>query len=218
MREILAYIAGLVASDGSLSRKDYRVKIVTSNKQFAGKIKRFIEKLGFNSSIYAYSKGGRRKYEVYTYSKKLWMTLVREFGINPGKKAKSITIPNGLTMEEKKQYIRGLFDGDSTIYVTKVRLKRKDTVYIYYLPRIVYKTQSRMLCRKLREALKELNISTYTYHDLSSNTCAVVIDGFEKIRRFAELIGYAHPCKKRRLEKILSKYSHEKPYYYIHSS
>ena len=216
--ETLAYIAGLVASDGSLSKKDYRVKIVTSNKQFAEKIKQLLEKLGFDSNIYIYDKGSRRKYEVYTYSKKLWIMLVQKFGINPGKKAKNITIPGGLSIEEKKQYVRGLFDGDSTIYVPKVKLRRKGKVYVYDLPRIVYKTQSEMLCKKLKETLEELGISTYTYHDSSSSTCAVVIDGFEKIRKFSESIGYSHPCKKRRLMNILSKYSPEKPYYYIRSS
>ena len=69
-KHYLAYIAGLVASDGTIIQHDYRVKIVTSNKLFANKIKNILEKLGYRARIHSYK--DVKKYEVYVYSKNLF--------------------------------------------------------------------------------------------------------------------------------------------------
>ena len=63
-----AYIAGLVASDGTItvSKRYSRIKIITNDKDFSKKINRILKSLGYNPHIYRYN----NKYEVTVYSKK----------------------------------------------------------------------------------------------------------------------------------------------------
>ena len=212
----LAYIAGLVASDGTLIRHNYKVKITTTNKSFANKIKNMLIKLGYNANVYSYK--DTKKYEAYVYSKELALILIKKYKLKFGKKSKDIEIPSNLNTVELQYYIKGLYDGDSTIYLTKVKLRRRNKNYEYILPRITYKTQSIKLYNQLLSILKEMKLTPYGYYDKYSNTYCINLDGIKNILRFNELIGYIHPCKRRRLKQIIENINHAQTlsqYYYL---
>ena len=205
-KHYLAYIAGLVASDGTLIKCSYKIKITTSNKSFAKKIKAMLRRIGYKAKIYSYR--NTKKYEVYVYSKKLASILIEKYKLKYGKKSKDIEMPLDLDALELLYYIKGLYDGDSSIYLAKVRIKRKNKIYKYLLPRITYKTQSIKLYNQLLSILKEMKLTPYGYYDRYSNAYCINLDGIKNILLFNQLIGYLHPCKRRRLKHIIEKINH----------
>ena len=198
----LAYIAGLVASDGNITciKRTCKIKIVTSSKKFAEMVREIMTKF-CNARIYSTS--NREIYEIYCYSKQLANVLILKYELKYGKKSSNIVLPN-LDERYLTWYVKGLYDGDSWIGEVRIKLKRKLYKYEYVLPRIVYKSKSRILITQLEGFLRRNKITPYTWRD--NEIYALVIDGLKNIKVFNRVIGYMHPDKKRILKYIIKSY------------
>jgi hypothetical protein len=215
MQEQLAYIAGLVASDGTITRnkRTFKIKIVTSNLEFAVKIFGIMRNY-CNAKIR--ENKGRKTYNVYCYSKRLARVLNEEYMIKYGRKASHIRLPRRLPDKLMMLFIRGLFDGDSSVMEVKVRLKRNNREYVYNLPRITFKSKSEKLVSEVHSYLEKKGISTYTWVDKGLHVLA--IDGIRNLRKFHFTIGYMHPDKHSKIMKILFKYRESRLHYYGESA
>ena len=190
----IAYIAGLVASDGHLSTRDYRLKVVTYDKRFA-------EYLTRNTSLFKVYRHGK-VFELYCYNKNLWNTLNKDYRIPCGKKSNTIQPPKELAPTEAVDFLRGLFDGDSSIYIVQVKLRRKQQVYKYLLPRISFKSKSEALTNWAFNQLRKLGLKPYYSNEPTFHR--FFLDGFTNLRKFHEKIGYRHPAKRKKLEGLLN--------------
>lgn len=201
----MPHIAGLVASDGHMSKNSYKIKIVSTNKKFVDAIRQELSNLGFKSGLYK----GKTGYEVYLYNKKLWQILLIQYKIPPGKKAYDLEIPENLSTEAEIEYLRGLLDGDSSIFETTTVLRRPNKVYRYFVPRIEFKSKSRSVIVWSLNILRKYGMKPYIQKD--PNFHRWFLDGCSNIRKF-ENIGFGHPEKQEKMKLILDLY-HNYRYY-----
>ena len=207
----MAYIAGLVASDGNITciKRTCKIKIVTRSYDFAAYIRSVMSNF-CKASIHENRKCNT--YEVYCYSKELATYLVNEFDLKIGAKARDIVFPSKHESEVVISYLRGLYDGDSSITEVPVRLRRSSKIYVYALPRIMYKSKSFKLIRSMLKYLRQIGLRPYSWRD--NDLYVLSLDGIKNIKKFAEIIGYTHPDKHKKLSSILLKYSNSHLLYY----
>ena len=188
-------------------KNSFKISIITANKEFATKLAQILSDLEIKSGIYR----GKTEYEIFVYNKSFWTILSSKYRILPGKKSHKLEHPDNLTKEENTDYLRGLLDGDSSIFETTTKLKRKQRIYTYYILRIEYKSKTKAIIDWSLEFLKEMGINPYIQKDPKSHRW--FLDGAENIRKFSQ-IGFLHPEKQERLKSILTMYK-DKRYYRI---
>lgn len=201
----IEYLAGLIASDGHIAKRDYKIKIISTNFLFVTKIRQMLILNGIKSAIYK----GTTGYEVYMYNKSFWSTLVKEFEIPSGKKAFDLQKPKIKTKKGRTEFLRGLLDGDSSIFETKATLRRKNKVYKYFVPRIEFKSKSKPIVDWSLDLLKELGINPYIQKDPKFHRW--FLDGANNMRKF-DKIGFLHPQKQKKLKQIISSYKNNSYY------
>ncbi len=133
-------------------------------------------------------------YRVVFYSKKLFLFLKDFCGFVPGRKARTVKIPNFLFKDKRflKRVIRGIFDTDGGVFLDR-RVKYKS-----YYPRIIFTTISKSLFDQLNLYLsKEFNL--YTNYNLERNAYVIEIYGKVQLKKWMSLVGFSN---KRHLDKI----------------
>ena len=199
----LAYVAGLVASDGHLTKSGYGVDIATSDEKFARKIHDILSIVSFK--VPKISKK-RTVYVVTVYDRELFKLLTEKFRIPRGKKSDILEPP---TISEEKEivgYIRGFFDGDSSVHRRRMRTK--------YVPRIRAMSQSKKILEWIKECLLKLGIRTGSIfidkpHGFISKKYGVTKVCYRlelygtAVKKFDEKIGYAHPEKIKKMNELL---------------
>ena len=209
--DILSYLAGIIASDGNITciKRTCKIKIITTNKKFAERIARLLEQTNQCRKAKIYHDLKHKRYEVYCYSKKLAEVLLVDYGIRPGKKADKIILPS-LGREQLISYIRGLYDGDSSVTVVRTVMNKREKKYEYLLPRILYKTKSKPLADSLIDFLRTLGFKPRRWRDKEIHVIA--LEGVTEIKRFKEIVGYSHPSKRCKISSILKNYASRKYY------
>jgi len=81
--DLIAYIAGIVASDGHLTKNGYGIAITTANKEFTKHILEKLSLLSIKASLYKKSTA----YVVEFYNKIFFNMLTEKFCIPRGKKS-----------------------------------------------------------------------------------------------------------------------------------
>src|SRR3989344_248055 len=196
----LAYLAGLIASDGHLGKQDYKIQITTTNFSFATAIRQLLANCGTKASIYK----GRRHYEIYTCNKSLWESFVNNFKIPFGKKSYDLQDPKIVLQEDKISFLKGLLDGDSSIFETRTVLRRQKKTYRYFVPRIEYASKSKAVVDWSIELMKELGMKPY--YNKHPKFYKWFLDGAENIRKFENIVGYVHPDKQVKLKQLIDLY------------
>ena len=131
------------------------------------------------------------------YSKKIFKTLTKRFGFIPGKKTKTILIPNEI-LNSSENYIfatiREIFDTDGSIFLDR----RK--IYKNPYPRITLRIASEQLFTQVKTIL-EKHFSVYTLQKSLNEVeyHVIVIYGEKQLEKWMELIGFSNP---RHLNKI----------------
>ena len=141
------YIAGLVAADGYLLRRE--VRIATNDICYARIIMNIINNIGYKPRIAR----GVRVYLIRIYSKEFKEKLQTVYGINEGRKASKITFPRKINDRVKSYFIAGYFDGDGSIGIVKSGVK-KNKWGPYVTPRIVFSSKSQSILLGISEYLQ----------------------------------------------------------------
>lgn len=114
----MAYILGLIASDGSISKKENLIAI-----QLQEEDKKILEQIRNITQVerpleeYIRKETGHKIYSFRNWSSE-WKKDLLHFGIVP-QKTFTLQPPNFLKKEYIIDYIRGYFDGDGSIYFLK---------------------------------------------------------------------------------------------------
>ena len=200
LRSGIAFLAGLVAADGHLEKKD--PYIVISNKEFDF-LNNFIAPLindQINRTPRPYWDKSAKVWKIRVYSRKFWMDLIQNYGIPTGSKATRILPPKQLEPFERIWYIRGWFEGEGWIETMTVRRSSK----IYQYPRIGFKVKNRPIRDWLLAELVLLGIRAKAY-DRRDGTFGLWINGTKPCQAFLESIGFFYPPRNNQLQELIRK-------------
>ena len=134
---------------------------------------------------------------IYFSSKYFTNFLINEIGIASGKKT-SIGIPSIIeSSNEKRLFLRGLFDTDGSIYFCKSYSKRSNLAYnlFHYSPKIKLATISQKLIWQVHKILIELGFSPRIQKPRKQKATeyvvhSVVLDTKGDVRKWIEQIGF----------------------------
>ena len=110
--EKMAYIIGFLAADGNISKQGNRIQSQLSIKD-KSHLEKIQKEIG-GCEVYEYESNGHKCCGWYCISAQIKKDLA-EYGIIPNKTGK-LNIPKKLKKEYWKDFIRGYFDGDGSIY------------------------------------------------------------------------------------------------------
>jgi hypothetical protein len=227
MNNKIAELLGWYFGDGCLSTKGgrnqfsitgdlseelqfYREVIVpTFNQVFKGNIKKEI-------MVREYPSVG--VCGIYISGKDFVQHLVKTFQLKPGKKL-FVNLPNFETIEQKKYFIRGLFDTDGSIYFGRSHFKTKILTFcntFHYKPIIKLATISQNLIYYVYSTLKEMGFSPRLYtprrqRDYENIMYSVVLDLKDDVNRWIDEIGFLNPKHKTKI-KIWKQFNFCPPY------
>ena len=108
----MAYILGFLAADGNVSAKNNRIQSQLSKKDI-NHLKKIRQEIG-GSEVYTYFSNGYECCGWHCFSSQIKKDLAI-YGIIPNKTGKTY-IPKNLEKEYWKDFIRGYFDGDGSIF------------------------------------------------------------------------------------------------------
>ena len=192
-RELIAYLAGIVASDGHLKKNYHCIQIATANREFAKKLQKILSHLT-NKPIKLRRNGC---WVIEVSDTTLYNLLVNSFRIPPGEKSDKLIPPNISIPEEIRAFIKGFCDGDSSIHTRRMRNKK--------VPRIRIMSTSKTILGWIKN--KDDIGCSKPFKDIphgfgTKMNWRIEIYG-NNVRKFGEKIGYLHPEKRRKLEKLL---------------
>jgi len=129
------------------------------------------------------------------YSKGLFLFLVGRFSFPPGKKAKTVLIPNEIIHSNDPRKVsavlRGIFDTDGSVYFDRRQIyKRK-------YPRIDLHLRNMGLIRQISEQLSGMDIP----FSVVEGGYRLQINGISSIKKYISTIGFSNP---RHIKKIKS--------------
>ena len=186
----LSTLAGIVGSDGHLSKKESAIIVVNKDKEFLEKevIPLFKEltnkKIGISKSSSGY---GDYKYLVRVWDKKLQTKLNKVYGIPRGKKS---TIKLSIPEKEMIDFILGWIAGDGSITVDRDR------------PKIEIWSKDIRLIKVFRKFLSKKGIESSIFKT-SNNRFILRISKIDSVKKFSRY-RIPHPAKARKLKCLLA--------------
>ena len=213
--ERLAYFAGLVAGDGDVSRAGWGVSVRFSNGN--AELRRdFIKLAGELFGIEAKESTQEGRTPEVRFHSKVVAHVLEKLGVPLSPRPNRLDVPPRLFNTPKKvlaAYIQGLFDCDGSVV-----LREKGSSYIEF------DTTSEKLAGKLQLALLRFGIVSHLRkRERKGHTNTIrgrkVISKHdrweleiygENVLRFASEIGFKHPGKRERLEKLIETLENSK--------
>jgi len=135
---------------------------------------------------------------IYFFNKNFVSFLRKEFSLKSGKKI-NVGVPTFIKTEnQKKDFLRGLFDTDGSIYFCKSYIKTKKVSWynlFHYKPKIKLATISKKLIDEVKEMLLELGFSPRLYKPRKQKKnenyiYSVVLDTNKDTQKWIEEIGF----------------------------
>ncbi|MFH1237738.1 MAG: LAGLIDADG family homing endonuclease [Candidatus Aenigmatarchaeota archaeon] len=190
----LAYLMGLIITDGHIDKNLAWVEFVNNQKYLRSIFMENIEKIFNHKNFYIYQKN---EMQVYVKNKTI-STIFHELGIPKGKKFDIVEVPEKIkksSIEIKKCFLRGCFDGDGSVAYTKRQGLRI----------VNYATSSRKMAEGISEILRELEIRNSVIKN-KNDIYYINITGRDEIEKFQRLVDFKHPKRSEKLEEILNSY------------
>ena len=187
-----AFILGVMCSDGSISDGD-RAVLYTIDKDFAERFLNYIEEVyGLRGSLKW--RNSRKQWEARVNSVELVKDLKRYTTCKCHDWRVPKEIKNG-TIEVKREFLRGLFDGDGCVSRKNVSIS---SVHEKGL-------------KDVAELLHDFGIETNLKRGHNGTFILSILGGYHAFKKFEKEIGFTIERQKHRLTKMLSKY--KKPTY-----
>lgn len=207
--EKLAYLIGVMLGDGGVYGNTYTVFCIDESKEFAEVIADVVRRIfNFEPRLRRCSPNC---WIVSTNRKDVHDFLIR-IGYPKGRKLTNLRIPN--IFAEKKalrlEVAKGLFDAEGYCGIDKQKHGEKKYCYPYIGIDMIAKP----LIRQLRGVLLEEGIESVIFTKKPRGwgkhpQYSLVIKGFDGVRKFRDVIGFRHPEKKEKLERLFEGGSSE---------
>jgi len=209
LNEDLLYLAGLIAGDGDLSKGKNSVTIRFSNnsKELMNKFINISKNL-FDVKANLSSKKSNKRAESWRFSSKLVYEILESLGIPISPKSYKIDMSNILLKTPNdllSYYLRGYFDADGGCVEN---IKGSNYIESSSTSKIFSEKLKLVLLRyglisKIREKKANPNIKIKSKY----NKFIISIQGKESLERFKNFIGFNHPEKYEKLNRIINKIS-----------
>lgn len=155
---------------------------------------------------------------VYVFDRNTVTYIKKKFNLIGGKKLK-VRIPNFKTKDQKKHFLRGLYDTDGSIYFCKSNVKTKSPTFcntFHYKPKIRVATISKDLMRYAYHTLRESGVSPHYYTPQRQRPnenimYSVVLDRTEDVKKWINNIGFKSPKHKTKI-KVWNKFGYCPPF------
>lgn len=209
MNNETAEFLGWYFGDGCISITGNRYEFaitgdITEEREFYKQIivptlnKIFYHKLGRKIELKLYPSVG--VCGIYLFDRTFVRGLLAEFDLKPGKKI-DVNIPYFKTINQKKHFLRGLFDTDGSIYFCKSNVKTKNPTFcttFHYKPKIKLATISKIIIERVFKMLLELGFSPRLYSPRKQRPhenimYSVVLDTNKNIEKWIKEIGFRNP-------------------------
>ena len=192
----IAYVTGFLIGDGNLS-KSYLIRAVEENKNFAEYFAGVFSE-AFKSVPKIYFDSHNNSFVIYKYSKEIWEFFVKQLNIPNGTKSRTVRTPVEIMKSKesiKSAFLSGIFDAEGT--VTNYFGSHNRNGYL----KIQFKVCNKELAKEVFELLKSLDCIArlYEYSEFS----LISIHGKNNCRVFREKIGFKHPTKNDKLNRLL---------------
>jgi len=196
----IAYLAGLVSADGHLEKTEPYVYIAGKNDKFIKTVVTPLLQEVTNRKPSVYWDRSAKVYKARTYNRKLWYSLMTEYGIPSGKKAYLISSPRKINDAAVILYIRGWFDGEG--WPEEMKVRKPSGTYRY--PRIGFKAKSQSIRDWIAMKLNEIGVRAKPY-DRRDGSFGLWINGRRACMAFNNKIGFLNHKNARRLDRLLKR-------------
>ncbi len=198
-RRAPAYIAGLIAADGSLEVNDPFITLPSADKDFLDKYARHYLEALTDRKIRSFVDGNAKVYKLRIYNRRLWEMLIERYNVPAGAKSSIVKPPLTLRASEEIPYLQGWFDGEGWLEVLRVGSK---TLHQY--PRIGFKVRSKSIRDWIVKVIRKKGVRVNSY-DRSDGTFGLWINGFTACELFRHRIGFGYREKNKALERLVTK-------------
>lgn len=190
LNSVNSYILGVIYSDGCVSfdkhTQKYRITIAMNDLDIMEKIHRIMTP---NKKLYNYKhpRAGVDTYYVISTNKKD-IEFLFKLGITE-KKSLSMKYPN-IDRKYDRDFIRGYFDGDGSVYESKTNTYYKGVKKSYDYIYVRFTTGSIEFANSLYNKLLEYNIESNIYNDtrLDNNSMYISIYKKKSLKKFFDFI------------------------------
>jgi len=214
MNSNLAYLMGLVAGDGSISKTDFEgfdIKFFNIHNDLLKTFKSICkEELGINPSYDEDSNG----IPYFRFHSKIFGELLSRYGVVNGDKSHNLKVTEELSLLPKNilaTYIQGVFDTDGSVIERRtkgsnyVELSSASEEFIRALQMLLlrYGIISIIKERKPRTSMIRGHIVK------SGKMYALIVSGLENLKLFRKNISFRQKDKSEKLDRIIEKSSIE---------
>jgi len=205
----LAYVIGVMLGDGGVYGKSYTVFCRDKNRSFVEAV------AGMAGKIFGVEPHLRRA------SPNCWMAstnhgevhrVLVKLGYPKGRKLTNLSIPPRFVEdpEDRVEVLKGLFDAEGYCGLDVQRHGEK----IYEYPYVGIDMIARPLIKQVQRILEDLGIESSVSIKKPrargrNPQLSLVIKGTERVRKFANLIGFKHPEKSEKLRRLVEGESSE---------
>ena len=209
MTESLAYLVGVMLGDGGVYGNSYTVFCRDMNREFAESIAKTVERIfNFKPRV---NRGSPNCWIVSTNRRDIHRFFVK-MGYPKGRKLTTLRIPKTFTEDKvsRLEVARGLFDAEGYCGVDKQKHGGKTYSYPYVGIDMIARPLIGQLHGILLEAGIESAISVKKPRAWGKNPqFSLVIKGLERVKKFRDAIGFRHPEKREKLERLVEGESSE---------
>ncbi|MAG78012.1 hypothetical protein CL616_01465 [archaeon] len=179
-------LVGAIYGDGHVHSTENRVTIVGSLEDFyyySFSLKPYLESFGLNVSIK--KRNDRNAYYLY-FENKIFFERILSWGLTRGAKT-DLVLPKFANNKEIASFLRGLFDTDGSLKFSK------QSKWFNYYPRIQYSFKVSSFSDNLGKLFLKLGFNFSKWLDKRDNEYYYQISGFDNLKRWNKLIGFANP-------------------------
>ncbi|XOB46806.1 MAG: DNA gyrase subunit A [Candidatus Nealsonbacteria bacterium] len=207
MNSDLAFLLGAILSEGYVSHKKSKEKcfgFANTDKEFINAFKNSFKKVFPTCRLHEFKRGplgyGKQDHTALEVHSNYITEFLESLGLKRARASKK-QIPEIIFHASKKStsaFLKGLFEGDGSIYLCKHRNKDKKQRSI----EIVYTSCSKKLLEQLQIIFLRFGIDSFLRPERTRTTLRLFIHGHNNFGLFKKQIGFISRRKKQRLEEF----------------
>jgi len=196
--EDMAEFCGVIMGDGNIWTNGRRYEVTITGSPKDRPYMDFLEGLVKRKITKPYYRIRGRGLRLTIYSKKFFMFLTQDLGMESGIRKSRGGIPSAISADERLacRFIRGFFDTDGSVFTSK-----KPGIPDY--PTIEITNENKMILFQIIGILETNGITT-TFRNSNSGTCKLALHGKKMMVGWFRLIGSSHPRKLAKMESIIN--------------
>ena len=181
LNEINTYVLGIIASDGCLSfdKHSHRenINITLNDKELIEKLNKILTP---DKKLYHY----KDSYSI-NFKNDEAIEILKKYNITY-RKSLTYEFPDNVPKKYLKDFIRGYFDGDGSVYINKTKNNGKTYKYV----NVSFTSGSLIFLKKLEKTLEKNNINSHIIKDCRKNVFYLKIYDKKSIQNFKKMIYY----------------------------